>query len=216
MDLIRINDNKVKIMLTPSDMQCYDLNTDTLDYTDEGTRRALRTIFHEVRDRMGFDTEGTQIYVQLYPSREGGCEMFVTKTGPSGALGDKKESSSPTVRGNSSFTRTQTDPASESKRERAFAFAFENIEHLLTICHRLNQSGYGGDSAAFRSEDGRYYLLLSDRGCRSSSPWISHATLAFIHEYGRQESVDAVRLYIHEHGRIICEKNAVPQLAKLA
>jgi negative regulator of genetic competence, sporulation and motility len=81
MDLIKINDNKLKIMLTPVDMQSYDLRANELDCTNIETRQAFRSIMDEARSRTGFDAKGNQIYVQVYPSREGGCEMFVTKIG---------------------------------------------------------------------------------------------------------------------------------------
>ena len=31
--------------------------------------------------RTGFDTDGQKVLVQLYPSKDGGCEIFVTKIG---------------------------------------------------------------------------------------------------------------------------------------
>ena len=79
MDLIRIDDNKMKIMLSERDMQCYSLDVGNMDYTRSETRRAFRHILDDVCIRTGFDAKGEQLYVQLYPSRKGGCEMFVTK-----------------------------------------------------------------------------------------------------------------------------------------
>ena len=91
MDLIRIDDNKMKIMLTPGDMQCYELDADTMDRNKSETCRAFRNILDEVRSRTGFDAKGNKIFVQMYPSREGGCEMFVTKLGMICALNESSE-----------------------------------------------------------------------------------------------------------------------------
>lgn len=81
MELIIISSSKLKIMLTAPDMQHYELQGNSLSCVDEGTRRAFRHIFDDARAQAGFDTEGERLFIQLYTSRDGGCEIFVTKLG---------------------------------------------------------------------------------------------------------------------------------------
>ena len=117
MDLIKINDNKLKIMLTPVDMQCYALKADELDCGGIETRQAFRNIMDEVRNRTGFDAKGNQIYVQVYPSREGGCEMFVTKLGLLCALGEGEERPSLSPAKNTSISpATKHQPQKQLER----------------------------------------------------------------------------------------------------
>ena len=215
MDLIRIDNNKLKIMLTPVDMQSYALD-DSMDYTKTETRQAFRTIMSEVRSRTGFDAEGDRIYVQLYPSRSGGCEMFVTKLEMLCAADHRATEPSSTSSGNARATtqpRTHLLPAAEGGR--SVAFAFTALEDLLRVCRRLYAQAFGGSSAAYHSEDQRYYLLLGEIGGRRQPLLFDKVALSFLNEYGTQQNPDAVRLYIREHGKPICEDNAVARLAAL-
>ena len=82
MELIKISASKLKIMLSVPDMQKYDLEADCIDCADEHTREAFRHIFDDAGAQVDFRTEGERLFIQLYTSRGGGCEIFVTKLGP--------------------------------------------------------------------------------------------------------------------------------------
>ncbi len=81
MELIIIDESRLKIMLTQTDMCHYDLPAERITTAGASTRRAFRHIFDDARERIGFDTTGERLFVQLYTSRGGGCEIFVTKLG---------------------------------------------------------------------------------------------------------------------------------------
>jgi negative regulator of genetic competence, sporulation and motility len=215
MDLIRIDDNKMKIMLTPVDMQCYALDAIAIDYTKTETRRAFRHILDDVRLQTGFDANGNQLYVQLYPSREGGCEMFVTKLDVTCALGDTTERPHIGIGRASMEAKARTQTAVEAEHRRTVAFSFDALEHLLCVCRRLRAQDFVGGSAAYWGEEGRYYLLLTEKASNRRSAMFGRLSLAFIGEYGVQQNVETVRLYIREHGCPICEANAVSRLSEL-
>lgn len=81
MELIKINDCKLKVMLSEIDLKCYNLDCDKLDYDCSATKQAFREILKEAKKEIGFDTAEEKIFVQIYPGRCGGCEMYVTKLG---------------------------------------------------------------------------------------------------------------------------------------
>ncbi len=215
MDLIRIDDNKMKIMLTPRDMQCYALDAVAMDCTNTETRRAFRHILDDVRLQSGFDASGDQLYVQLYPSREGGCEMFVTRLDVACSLGDTAERPRTGVGHTAIEPKAHPQQAVEAERSRTVAFAFDALEHLLCVCRRLQAQRFLGSSAAYWGEEGRYYLLLTEKISGRRPAAFGRLSLAFIGEYGVQQNADTVRLYIREHGCPICEKNAVARLSEL-
>lgn len=221
MDLIRIDDNKMKIMLTPVDMQCYDLDAKAWDYNKTETRRAFRSILDDVRTQTGFDAHGNKLYVQLYPSREGGCEMFVTRLDVVCALGESAERRALSMGHTTPALQGRPQQSQEHERRRAIAFVFDALEHLLCVCRRLHAQDFRGGSAAYRGEEGRYYLLLTERLGEGSleratrGGLLDRRSLSFISEYGIQQNADTVRLYIREHGCPICERDAVGQLADL-
>ena len=81
MELIMISNSKLKIMLTSEDMKEYSLDCNTLSYENTETRRAFWSILDEAKHRTGFDAASERVFVQVYPSKKGGCEMYVTKLG---------------------------------------------------------------------------------------------------------------------------------------
>ena len=78
MELILISNTKLKIMLNENDMQRYKIGSES-DCAEPDTRRAIRSLLDCAREQIGFNTEGEEIFVQLYTSKKGGCELFVTK-----------------------------------------------------------------------------------------------------------------------------------------
>ena len=81
MEILKISDSKLKIMLTADDMKKYRLSRDSVDYNDAKTRRSFSEILSYVKSTHGFNTERDKVLIQFYPSKDGGSELFVTKLG---------------------------------------------------------------------------------------------------------------------------------------
>ena len=81
MELIRIDEEKLKMILSHEDLLEFELDEDDLDYTNTETKRMFWELLRRAKQSTGFDTDGHRVLVQLYPSREGGCEIFVTRLG---------------------------------------------------------------------------------------------------------------------------------------
>ena len=213
MELILISDSKLKIMLTAQDMCRDDINALTVDCsTDEG-RRAFRNILNDARDETGFDTSGDRLFIQMYPSRTGGCELFVTKLGIVCSAADEAANNSPIpLTGGRSVVQLKPERKNSSGKGREGAYCFERLDWLLCVCRRLVQSGYDGESSAYRDQDGRCYLILDSMNISSYAPLDEYS---FILEYGTYENAESLRLYIREHGSVICESGAVERLADI-
>ena len=57
----------------------YNKWTDMLDSIDDQGKQAFNKILDEAKLKCGFSTNGKRIFVQLFPSKDGGCEMFITR-----------------------------------------------------------------------------------------------------------------------------------------
>ena len=169
MELIMISDSKLKIMLTSEDMKEYSLDCNTLSYENTETRRAFWSILDEAKHRTGFDAASERVFVQVYPSKKGGCEMYVTKLG---IFSGKKRADNEDgdirinddVRGGGMKNCEETITTSErflSRRKRIYAFRFDGIDPFLGACKRLYTSGYEGESSAYRT-DRHFYLRIRD------------------------------------------------------
>jgi negative regulator of genetic competence, sporulation and motility len=144
MDLIYINDHKLKIMLSEIDMKEYALDSENLDYENRETRARFWNILNKASENTGFDFEGGKIFIQLYPSKEGGCEMYVTKIG---GLSRRHDGEAPENR------------LAEGKRIGAYSFI--RLEDLISVCRRLSSLGYSEKSSAWQTAD-KYYLIMTE------------------------------------------------------
>ncbi|MBR4881608.1 MAG: adaptor protein MecA [Clostridia bacterium] len=140
MELILISDSKLKIMLSQKDMTKYALKIEDIDYDNTETRRAFWNILDEAKHKTGFDAARERIFVQVFPSRCGGCEIFVTKL----EKGVKAEDLSVSV----------------AKRKENTVYRFSDIKDLLSVCAVLTRKGYKGESSAY-CNDRYYYLSVS-------------------------------------------------------
>lgn len=216
MELIMISSSKLKIMLSADDMQKYSLDAD-IDYADSKTRKAFRSILEEARQKTGFDAQSEKIFIQLYPSKKGGCEVYITKIGEDSEAEECSELSlklcgeKTTRRGYERSTGIIPAPKKQAAKERSRAYSFSSSEHMIAVCKRLLAQGWKGQSSAYSGE-GRFYIILKDKG---SSEFIFLDKLSFIIEYGSPENHDTLMKFLCEHTNCICKVGAVEKLGVL-
>ena len=219
MELIMISSSKLKIMLTSEDMKEYSLDCNTLNYENTETRRAFWSILDEAKHRTGFDAASERVFVQVYPSKKGGCEMYVTKLG---VFSEKKQLDNEDgdirinegISGGSMKKNGDETPSSSerflNRRKKAFTFRFEGVDPLLGACKRLYTSGYNGESSAYRTEKHFYLKIRED-----STDYFSGEAASILFEYAEELDSTYFDIYIGEHGSCICENEAVKTLGKL-
>lgn len=208
MELILISSSKLKIMLSDADMEKYDLTAQTVDYDNTATRRAFWSILDDAKNETGFDAASDRLFIQMYPSKDGGCEMFVTKLGTLCAEEDPSPSCPPERR----RSRPPLSHKSEERvKERLSVYSFEDLERLLEVCRRLLQVKWKGRSKAYRAFDGKCYLFLYER----TESTLLLTRFSFIGEYGIAEHAETSSLYIKEYASPLCECAAVETLGAL-
>ncbi len=230
MELIVISDSKLKIMLTGEDMNRYSIDCNTLSYDNTETRRAFWSILDEVKHKTGFDAANEKVFVQVYPSKGGGCEMYVTKLGIFSGEGTEKHNASEyedeyvrikegpekfkwgkSMKKNAYIQTSEKEELHEFVRKRALAYKFDCIENLISACRRLSFGGFSGESSAYGSENS-YYLLVGNEEVRLGN---GVGTEDMMKEYGEEISVSSFEMLIGEHCRSICKAMAVEILSKL-
>ena len=195
MELLVISDSKLKIMLDSEDMQKYDLLGAEPDYDDPATRKKLLRVLDDVKAACGFDTAAEKLLIQLYPSRDGGGEMFVTKLG---LLPTSAEQSLRRSRGVGVFCRGT---------EIFFTPDFSSLLSMASLCQGLR---YIERSHLFFEEGRGYYLVLDQRGSGGvPSP------LWPLYEYA-EPIPPSRRAYIEEHADPIIEDSALSRLFDLS
>lgn len=207
MEFILISDSKLKIMLTKSDLDEFDIRADQLDYSNTETKRMFWDILGRAKKSVGFNCDGIRVLVQLYASRDGGCEMFVSKLCSAYEYDETAdgEENEPKLH----YKPLHKRSADYSKRG---AFGFDSLEWLITVCRRLIDIGYTGDSLAYIGDDRRFYLFLDGL---DATGYLQLDEYSFINEYGTQENTEAIFGFLSEHGKPICESDAVERLSVL-
>ena len=85
MEIIRVTNEKLKLILDSADMKKYGITERALS-SDNGTRRrALFSLLEDLQKRTGLDAKGRRTLLEAFPDPAGGCEIFLT------VLGDTKE-----------------------------------------------------------------------------------------------------------------------------
>ena len=207
LELNLIQDDKLKVILTPFDMIQYNLTCDKIDYDNTETRKAVWEILDEAKHKTGFDAAAGKICIQVYPEKNGGCEIYITKL--------KNElPSSGTMNGQSE----RTSPAARTVR---VLYRFDSIDVMLRVCKFLHKRGYERESRAYLEQafggPPRYYLLISEAlppiGGRKTKYLRENL---FIQEFGTRIENENASLFLEEHCRLFCAENAVGKLACLA
>ncbi len=197
MEFILIGKTKLKVSLTASELAAFDTNAEELDYTKPKTKAMLREVLTRAETELGFTCNGGRTLFQVYTSKNGDCEIFVTLT--------ETEDDEGTIHCRSVYDRSH-EPLCRS------VFGFNNVEWLLTVCKRLCDVGYSGKSSAYIGEDRRFYLFLDGL---YSPEYSAVDEYTFICEYGEQENASAMAQYLAEHGKEICNARAVETLSVL-
>ena len=193
MDFIRISDVKIKVTLSPEDLDRYVAEGER--DRPAGSHGTLRAILREIRRETGFDATGERVLMQMFPGADGGCELFVTR------LGKLPEKDAP----NPAALPTAALPL------RSAVFAFDRLPPLLAVCRHLDHIGYPHLSAVYYGDDGLWYLVLQERIPRDRP-----SPLSFAEEFGRRRRAGATLAYIKEHGACVSGSDAVSTLAPLA
>lgn len=187
MELIVIDESRIKLMLTAEDMAAYRIAAG-----ERGTKEALKGIMKDACEKCGYSGMRGRIYIEMYPSKKGGCELFVTKLA-------ERENGTDMKSGNEGILAEYRKYIFRGR----VIYSFDAMPHLLCACLGLMQSGYSGESIAYHDESARRYYLLLDHESHIASENLG--TLCQSSSY----------YYINEHCRRLCV-GAVEVLGNLA
>lgn len=206
MELIKVNSVKLKIILTPSDMTELGITENQLDYSSASSKKAFWDILDRAKSLVSFDTKGDRLYVQFYPSKDGGGEMYVTRKAhilPQ----DRQEKS------------TYRRKYFAKRKGEGYIVSFEDTENIIALCARLKNTGFDGSSTLY-FHDGVYYLKLTEK---SMPTFTQNEKCAdnpeekfFICEYGDTFFADKVRCaFLEEHAKKLCSDKTVETFCEI-
>lgn len=143
MELILISESKLKITLTAEDMEVNGISEDQLTCGEKDVRRIFEGVLDEAKKKTGFDAECGRLYVQVYPSKTGGCEVYFIR----GEVG-----------------KSNRQPKPRTKREYC-VYVFDGAVTAMDACAALKTNRYECESDLYAERRGgrcRYYLVLQE------------------------------------------------------
>lgn len=202
METIVINKDIIKIMLDRDEVEKY-CPEDVFSKDGANAEAAIWQILDRVSEATGFSTEKSDFYIQIYPSKSGGCEMFVTRmsrseTSPTAVERSYKEDKDSMKYAYENeeklipFGGEACTPPKLKSPAGTFIYRFDNFETLLKVCREISLSSTVGRSEAYYDTlGGCCYLILENDSF--------HAL-----EFGGQRRAKKEKYYIAEHCKPIC------------
>lgn len=208
MEYIQITDSKLKIICEEEELQRYGLSAQSIEYKDEGSRKLIEDILDGAKRSLGFESKKYRILVQLFPSADGGCEIFISRLG---LLNDSES------KRKENFDKAEEKKNSDlPKKSHEELFFFERLDYLIEVCRRISRIDESKKSDAFYL-DGEGYFLLIDLEKNALEEY-GIATLdeySFIYEFGEKLNAKTRYPYLCERAKRLCNKNAVKILGRI-
>lgn len=204
MELIVINENKLKIIMNEQEMQQYGLDENEFHLCISDTRKILARILHNSPIATGFELPlpNERILLQLYPERQGGCELYVTRL----ALDEENViTEDSTMKSEESHLLPIYTGDAENKKRLLLCYSFEKLNDIIRSCRELKERFPIVDGSVYFGEDEKYYFILK----RDVNIEEKYSISSVLSEFGELKNADHSLLRLCERGRCICETNAI-------
>jgi negative regulator of genetic competence, sporulation and motility len=209
MELIVINENKIKITMSSDEMSHYGLDENEFHCSITNTREILNKILHKNHRDIAFGRieESDKLLIQLYPEVSGGCELYVTKIPDLQPDNDFEEAMTMNEYGEDRLLPPKRQAPKVEIKKTVLAYSFSDLSSVRGACVELDSRDFEGESSLYRSDDGRYFLFVTPD--EKSSP------STFLAEFGELESASSSSLYLSERGKCLCKTDAVKLILEI-
>ncbi len=210
MELIVINENKLKIIMSKADMTRYGLDENEFHLSVSNAKEILSKILLCSTVKTGFESISAddKILLQLYPERHGGCELYVTRLSVSN--GDILEEDENMAQENYLLPQA-TNAYIKHEMEGTVCYSFDDLSSITSASRALMGYENEDNSSLYRGENGKYYVFIKNTAVENKkSP-----RLSVLSEFGELENAHSAFLSLCERGECICERNAISILAKI-
>jgi negative regulator of genetic competence, sporulation and motility len=210
MELIIINENKLKILMSAKEMKSYGLDENEFHLSISDTRKILSKILHNSPTKTGFESlsPDEKILLQLYPEKKGGCELYVTRL----SLDEKHTDKEKQIMSADENSLLPVFIGSEpSEKKPLICYSFEGLKNITLSCKALKKYDCSEESSVYVDDDNRYYLMIKSQPSVSQKSTLS----SVLSEFGEIINAEQTMLRMSEYGRCICTNNAIAIFSEL-
>lgn len=206
MRIEKINENKIKFILTETDLAERSINIEELAIPSDKTQKLFKDIMDKALEEYGFESAETPLMVEAMPSSADGIMIIVTR------LKDKEDAretyESLTEARNLRRFKTKGIKRTESEEDKAddaeiMVWSFDTLDDIIDLSIRI-ASSFNGQSSLYKM-NGRFFLVLDQ----------NKDLELILGDYGTKHVSNTLsKYYLKEHGETITPANAVKILAK--
>lgn len=208
MELILINENKLKIMMSENDMREFGLDENEFYLSISNARAILSKILMKSNMHTGFEnlTPEEKILIQLYPETHGGCELYITKIAICDASYDEEEIFMP--QGDEKYLLPRSSKNTTEYKKTPLTYSFAKFDYVIAACKELKKQNFSGESSLCHLNDEKYLLFIRQE--KDADEQIN-----FLSEFGQLENTENAHLRTLEGGTNIFQQNAVEKISML-
>ncbi len=227
MELIVINEDKLKITMSAHEMHEMGLEENEFYTTASDSRRILKNILERLNVATGLEhpSPDDKILMQLYPEKEGGCELFITRLRVDCDLGasGRSESMASCERGEHGEMGEAKLPVlymenrtSASAEWPTLTYRFDHLRDAVGACVALQRNGFVGESKLWCRQNNckneLYLTVTQKQDAKEGRSLASPAT--FLSEFGILCPTERTLLMLSEHGKCIISDDAAKTLSE--
>jgi adapter protein MecA 1/2 len=153
MDIERIDENIIRIIITSDDLQGRNVDIEELNYDSPETQELFWDMMEQAEDEFGFCVADSQLIVEPIPNSDNGFIVTITKI--------EEDADFESIQ---KYIKNKYKKSDLKKKEHTklltdiFIFSFSTFDDLISASSRIKDS-YVGDSSVYKFMD-EYYLVL--------------------------------------------------------
>ena len=209
MELIIINRSKLKIILSKQDLQDFGIKNNFECVAENGA--GFRKIMEWVNTKTDKIYSQRKTVVTVFPSKDGGCELFVNLVTDS----EKEKSEQSSL--NNTYRISQNPPQKLQDSTLCIVVFDNSFENILSLCKALRERSYPFNSSLYVAENNNYILVLYYHGNKQSVVFKKafYNYKQIVSEYAQSYSTTLQAEFVDEHCKAICKQNAIQLFGKV-
>jgi len=206
MKIEKINENKIKVILTLSDLKERNIDLSALSYNSPQTQKLFMDMMILAESQYGFLVGDSQVFIEAVPVPPDGFEIIVSKVEDDGEFESIQKYIKSKLKKADLYSKKKAKKISAS----VFIYSFSTFEDL---CEGVKSIGtnYVGESSLYKYNS-NYYLVFSKN--YKNNPNFESIELS-LNEFGEQIAISAMfEGFLDEHGEKMMDSNAIEVIKK--
>ncbi len=204
MKIEKINENKIKVTLSISDLKERNIDFTTLSYNSPQAQELFWDMMHQAEIEYGFSSSNAQLFIEAAPGSGDNLVITVTKVEEDADF----ESIHKYIK--NKFKKSELKVRKRSKKVSSgiIIYSFEEFEDLCSVAGLVSDL-YFGESTLYKA-DKLFYLVITNTSIANTNPDYFDSIMS---EYSRKAAnTDFIEGYLNEYGTKMIELDALPIL----